>query len=149
QSLQGFDGTTPWIISAATSPPMIPERALADGIKQHANFLEALDELTVGRKLTTVSVADFEGRKCYKVKFVSPDMQGFEFFDVETGLYAGLTMPPDPKTGREGGVSVASDYKDFGGMKFATSTVFRSGRNVLTSTISSIAFDDADASIFA
>jgi hypothetical protein len=58
-------------------------------------------------------------------------------------------MPPDPKTGREGGVSVASDYKDFGGMKFATSTVFRSGRNVLTSTITSIAFDDADASVFA
>ncbi len=65
----------------------------------------------------------FEGAECYEVKLVrTTGFEYTEFFNVKTGLLAGMKMNATSQMGTIPVVQVVSDYKTFGGVLTPTVT---------------------------
>ena len=104
-----------------------------DGIKGFHNWALRGFSLLPGAKelqaATTVEMTDFDGRPCYKVKMtVTPTGDEYhDYYDVETGLFAGRD---DFFHGPTGAVAVhgkASDYKKFGKLTIPTKWTHEAG----------------------
>ena len=91
----------------------------------------------------------FEGAECYEVKLVrTTGFEYTEFFNLKTGLLAGMKMNATSQMGTIPVVQVVSDYKNFGGV--LTPTMTRQQMMGLESemTIPSITFDPVDPKAF-
>ena len=141
--LQGYDGKVAWITGAMGN--MILEGAQEKQFKAQADFYDDLKDPAKFKSMDTVAKEDFEGRPCYKVRFVSKEDEDehFEYYDAQTGLQAGGTMDIGmgmPVT------QVLLEYKDFGGVKTATKTrIVGTGQEF---TIGDIEYDKVEASTF-
>jgi len=147
--MQGSDGKTMWLIQPQQGAVVL-EGAQADAMKANADFFAGLHDASQYKSAETVELADFEGRKCYKVKLVaSSGQESYEYFDAATGLRAGVLVTLESPMGKIEQTSVPTDYKDFGGIKFPTRIVSRNGQFDITITMTTVEFDNVDATTFA
>ncbi len=104
-----------------------------------------------GRYLSmkTVEKTTFEGRPCYKVSLVKKNgSEDFDFYDVETGLKAGMIATRESQMGPMAVTQVTSDYKKFGGLLVPT-TMKQSAMGVdQVLKLTTIEFDKVDPSVF-
>jgi hypothetical protein len=146
--MQGSDGNTLWVIQPQQGATIL-EGAQAEAMKANTDFFAGLHDASLYKSAETIELADFEGRKCYKVKLVSNSgAESYEFFDAVTGLRAGAMTSMDTPMGKVEQTSVPSEYKDFGGIKFPTRIVSRQGQFDITITMTNVEFDKVDAATF-
>ena len=147
--LQGFDGTTAWTIQPGAAPAIL-EGQSRDQLATQADFFADLHDASKFSAMTTVGEIDFEGKRCYEVRFTRLNGTSVtEYFDKATGLSAGGLSSADTPMGAMQQVSVYSDYKEFGGMRFATRIVQRNPQYEMVLSISAIEFDNVDAAAVA
>ena len=145
---RGYDGHVGWAVDQAVGPRLLEGKEL-DELKHSADFYDDLHEPRSFSSVTVVGKNVFEGAECYEVKLVkTTGFEYTEFFDVKTGLLAGMKMNATSQMGTMPVVQVSSDYKSFGGI--LTAAVIRQRMMGLESeiTISSVSFDPVDPRIF-
>jgi outer membrane lipoprotein-sorting protein len=139
-----FDGKTAWSMSAAAGP-MIHDDVPKD-LTDAANFGSPP---FAGLKLTYVGRRQIGGRTFDAVRAIMPDSQTMtHYFDVSTGLLAGMDTdgapPPPPNR-----MTVAfEDYRRFDGIMRATKiTTVMQGQEIVMRTVS-VSHEPFDAKIF-
>ena len=146
--LQGSDGKTLWAIQPQMGA-VILDGAQAEAMKVNADFFSGLHDPSLYKSAETVELADFDSRKCYKVRLVSNSgAESFEYFDAATGLRAGAVQTVDGPMGKLEQTSVPSEYKDFGGIKLPTRIVSKNGQFDIAISMTSVEFDKVDESTF-
>ena len=124
--MEGYDGTTAWSVNPVQGPRLISGKQLEQR-RHRASFDATLHQEESIKSLETVELADFEGKKAYKVKVTRTNGdESFEYFDVDSGLLVGSTMTMDTEMGQVTSNTVLSDYKDFDGVRMPTKVVVRS-----------------------
>jgi len=143
----GFDGTTAWQMQMGNASIISGDQAKA--MKTQADFFSGFHDAAKYKSAETVELADFDGRKCYKVKVVLLDgTETFEYFDAATGLAAGTTRDVESPAGKITATQTLSEYKDFGGVKLPTKTTVKGGPVEVTMNIASVEFDTVAAAAF-
>jgi zinc protease len=145
---RGYDGHVGWSLDAAIGPRLLEGKEL-DELRHSADFYDDLHDPASFSSVTVIGQNVFEGAECYEVKLVrTTGFEYTEFFNVKTGLLAGMKMNATSQMGTLPVVQVVSDYKNFGGV--LTPTVTRQRMMGLESemTISSITFDPVDPKAF-
>ena len=121
-----------------------------EAMKATADFFAGLHDPSKYKSAETIELADFDGRKCYKVRLVSTTgTESFEYFDVATGLRAGAVQTVESQMGKLEQTAVPSEYKEFGGIKFPTRILSKNGQFEFAITMTSVEFDKVDAATFA
>lgn len=138
---RGYDGKVGWSIDPAVGPRLLEGRELAE-LRHSADFYEDLHDGANYQSATVVGRTPFEGRECYEVRLVRHSgIELTEFFDVETGLLAGVAMDASSQMGTVPATTVVTGYKRFGGILTPTVTRQRMMGLESTTTISSITFE--------
>jgi hypothetical protein len=147
--LQGYDGKTAWAMQGGQATVL--DSSLTLQAKYNSDFFGNIHDMARYKSAETIELADFDGRKCYKVKIVRlTGAEGFEFFDSATGLGAGTIASVDsPMGGKIEQTSVFGDYKDFGGVKIPTRITQKGAMGEVIITIKSMEFDNVDPAMFA
>lgn len=144
----GYDGAIAWSMNPLTGPMLMQGKSL-EQTKADAEFDSQLHPETQFKTLETVEKTTFEGRPAYKVRAVrTTGDEDFEYFDAETGLMIGAVITRESPMGPVKATHVASDYKDFGGVKIASRIVQRLMGTEQIITISEIEYDKVDKSAF-
>ena len=145
---QGFDGKTAWVVQPGMGP-MLLDGDQAKEMQKQGDFFGSLHDASNYASAETVELADFEGRKCYKVKLVRKvGGEGYEYFDAATGLTAGVVRDIDTPTGKVTSTQIVGDYKDFDGIKIPTKIQSKNGQFDMTMSFSAVEFDKVDTAAF-
>jgi len=146
--LEGFDGVHGWSISPIAGPSLTQGKELEEK-KFDADFYSDLHQEGRYLSMKTVEKTTFEGRPCYKVSLVKKNgSEDFDFYDVETGLKAGMIATRESQMGPMAVTQVTSDYKKFGGLLVPT-TMKQSAMGVdQVLKLTTIEFDKVDPSVF-
>jgi zinc protease len=146
---RGFDGSVGWSLDPAVGPRLLEGKEL-DELKHSADFYDDLHDPKKYSSITVVGQSAFEGSDCYEMKLVrTSGFEYTEFFNVKTGLLAGMKMNATSQMGSIPVVQVVSEYKSFGGVM--TPTVTRQRMMGLESemTITNVSFESVDPTSFA
>jgi zinc protease len=145
---RGYDGHIGWALDQAIGPRLLEGKEL-DELKHSADFYDELHDPAQYSSITVVGRSPFEGADCYELKLVrTTGFEYTEYFDVKTGLRAGLKMNATSQMGSIPVVQVDGEYKTFGGVLTATVTRQRMMGLESTITITDIAFDAVDPKTF-
>lgn len=145
--LQGYDGTVAWTTNPMAGAQLIQGDA-ASSVKNNADFFANLQDPSNYSSARTVGIADWEGRKCYKVQLVRDGREGFEYFDAETGLLAGISGSTPTPQGNIEVTTVLAEYAEWGGLRLPKKIVQKGGQGGATITFTSAEFDNVDAAMF-
>lgn len=143
----GFDGAVAWVVNPMAGAQLIKGAQLAS-IKSNADFFSNLQDSANYTKAETVGLADFEGRKCYKVRLTRDGQEGFEYFDAGSGLLAGFSGAVQSSEGSVEATTVFSKWGDFDGIKFPTQIEQRTPAGPANITFTTVEFDKVDPSAF-
>ncbi len=145
----GYDGTVAWSVNPLTGPMLLQGKSF-EQTKADSEFDSQLHPDAQYKTLETVEKTTFEGHPAYKVRAVrTTGDEDFEYFDTETGLMLGAMITRESPMGPVKATHVATDYKDFGGVKIATKIVQRLMGTEQIITISEIEYDKVEKSAFA
>lgn len=149
----GNNGEVTWAFDSVVGPqvfgPPSPDSA------PNFDFHRDLNYFTNYEAVEVVAREDFDGRQCYRVRLLSKGGQEtFEFFDVQTGLRAGVSRTIDVRPGRVRYVDVFSDWKEVDGVLVPLRTATRSwgrgrqGQLTMMQSIEHVEFDTVDDAVF-
>jgi hypothetical protein len=145
---EAFDGSHAWSHSPMTGPMLLEGKQLVDRKFDSEFFGELHDE---GRyvSITTLERTDFEGRPCYKVRFVrKTGTEDIEFYDVATGLKAGSITTRETPMGTVTGTSVESEYRKFGDLLHPTMQRIQMAGIEQVITVTAVEYDNVPPSVF-
>lgn len=115
----GCTGDVAWRVHPAVGPIIFgaPDERNAFNFDMHraANYDKHFQSMqTIGRVV-------FDGRPCYKLRIFDNIDRGFhEYFDVETGLKAGVEKITEYEKGDMTSAEILRDYKEFDGVMVPT-----------------------------
>lgn len=139
----GYDGATAWSISPAG--PVIHDEVP----KQLLDVMKFGDVPLSGVRVSYLGPREIGGRRYEAVRAVMPDSQRMtHYFDVETGLLAGMDPDgaPAPPPGRM--TLSFQDYQRFGGILQPTRmTTIAQGQEMVARTVS-LSHDPIDVRVF-
>jgi hypothetical protein len=146
---RGYDGAVGWSINPMTGPMLLQGREL-EQTAFDADFYGELRADSRYRSIETVEKAEFEGRPCYKLKLVrSNGEESFEFYDVASGLRAGMVRAQETEMGSMMVTSIETDYRRFGDLLVPTTLSQKVMGISQRVTLTSIEFDSVDPEVFA
>jgi len=159
----GDDGEIAWRIHPMMGETILEGIELEQMRSRSDAFESAFKRKERYETMETVGKETFDGKECYKVRFVekpyeSVDLppektakarESFEYYEVETGLQVGITMVSASPQGEMPTTATMSDYKQFGEVKQpAKSVISVQGMKILAVTESIVFNEIEDASIF-
>ncbi len=144
---QGFDGKVAWGMNPMAGAQVVDGEAL-EAAKVNADFFANFQDANAYSKSETVSLEDFEGRKCYKVSVTRGDRQGTEYFDATTGLLAGISGSTPTPQGNIESTTIYAEYGDYGGLKLPKRIEQRSSVGNTSIAFTTIEFDKVEATAF-
>jgi len=146
----GYDGTVGWSMNPMQGARVLEGKELAQ-MQEDAGFLPLLRESPGITGMETVEKSEIGGEACYKVKIsYKSGRTAFDCYSIATGLLAGNVAVQETNMGTMQLVTVMADWKEFGGVRFATRMTVESMGQQQVLSISEVVFDDAaDADAFA
>jgi len=148
EAVQGFDGTTAWAIQPGQGA-MVLSGEMLEQAKSQGDFFAEFPDVGKYSKIETLSLEDFEGRKCYKVKLVkTAGGETIQYFDAETGLAAGAIRSTETPMGKMDVTVVLSDYKEQGGVKMPSRVIQKTPQGDVTLTFSTYEWDKVEPAVF-
>lgn len=146
----GFDGTTGWSMNPMQGPRVLEGKELLQ-MQEDAGFLTLLRESPGIVSMETVEKSEIGGDACYKVKVsYKSGRTSYDCYSIATGLLAGTVSVQESPMGTIEVTTTMSDWKDFGGVKFATRMAQSAMGQQQVMSIAEVVFDDpADTTAFA
>ena len=142
----GFNGSIGWTIQPGGRAALVTGGELAD---LHADAVfDRYDEENL-LAAETLEVTEFEGRRCLKLRVVRvPDRESFEYFDVETGLFAGSVARRATDKGPVTMITVVSRYQATDGVRLPRLLRIRMGGVEQIITVARVVHNHVDPAIF-
>lgn len=146
---EGFDGQTAWSMDPIMGPRVKDGSELAQ-TRFQSNFYAALHADDDYESMETLARTEFGGAPCYKLRLVTRDGEEFfEYFDVGTGLMAGMERTLESPMGPIKTSQITEGYREFAGQRMATRIVVSIGpteqilqiNDVKVDTLNKAAFD--------
>jgi hypothetical protein len=148
QVTEAFDGTHGWSESPMTGPMVLDGKQLADR-RFDSEFFGELHDDSRYASITTLERTEFEGRPCFKVRFVrKTGTEDIEFYDVETGLKAGSISTRETPMGTITGTSAETDYRKFGSLLHATKQRIQMAGVEQVITVTAVEYDAVPPAVF-
>lgn len=149
--VSGTNGELAWQVNPMQGPRLLTGKELQDAMDAadfYGNLLFPPDRYS---SMETVGIADFAGEQAYELRLVrkASDKIVTRYFSVATGLMIGSSSTQESPMGSTPTVSVFSDYRDFGGRKFATRSEATVGPSKIVMTVRDITLNDVPDSAFA
>ena len=146
----GFDGSVAWELNPMQGPRVKTEKervAMAEESDFYGGMLFSKDRY---QTTETVGAADFGGEKTWQVKTVLKSGRVVnEYFSVATGLKVGSQTTQENAQGKLDVVTIESNYKQFGALKFATKSEMTTGSTKMLVTVTNVDLSEVPASAFA
>ena len=147
-TVTGFDGEIGWHKEPGKAAMLIRGRELAQLRDDSAYDLDLRDERDI-RLLETVGLVQWERRPRYKVRVVSvTGREWVEYFDAESGLFAGSEGRRVTDKGEVTLRTVVSAYRMYDGIRLPSQVSLRSAGVEQIIRIIGVRHDDVSASIF-
>jgi hypothetical protein len=145
-AVMGFNGSVGWTADPGSRPTLVKGGALAD---LHADALfDRYDEENLV-SAETMEIADFEGRRCIKVRIVRlPDRESFDYFDLDTGLFAGSVAHRATEKGPVTMLTVVSHYQITDGVRLPHLIRIRAGGVEQIVTVMRVTHNHVDPAVF-
>lgn len=150
ESVQAYDGEIGWVEDAMQGNRVLEGAELA-ALKRQIGMYADLKYGEHYPERKTAGEAEWNGQAAYQVDLVDADgNESSRYFAVETGLLIGEEATTTSEMGTMETSSTVGEYKEFGGILFATSTItsIPSFGMEMTQTVESVTFDDVDPSVF-
>jgi hypothetical protein len=145
---QGFDGVNAWAVQPGQGAILL-DSAQTEAFKTLADYYGNFHDMARYKSTENTGIVDFDGRKCYKIKIVKlSGSEGAEFYDISTGLIAGIQAQVDSPMGKIDQTNIFSDYKEFGGLRMPTKIQQKNGQFDATISFTNVEFDNADPAVF-
>lgn len=145
----GFDGTVGWSLNPLVGPELLDGKQLSETADE-AWFDAPLHLPEHVRELTTLGLAEFDGRSAYRVHVVlASGNEQTEYFDVESGLQIGTEAVRTTPQGPVPTVNLLRDYKRFGALLQPTTVIQRALGLEQVITITSLEYDSVADDAFA
>ncbi len=145
---EGFDGTHGWSVNPMTGPTLKVGNEL-DQAKLDADFYSDLRDPKTYPEATTVEKVTFDGRPCYKVALTRIDgSHDFDYYDVDTGLRAGVEGTRDTQMGKVTQTSIESGYKKVGKLMQAMLLTTKAMGIEQKITLETVEYDTVQPSVF-
>ena len=149
ETVQAYNGEIGWIEDAMQGNRVL-EGAELGAIKRQLGMHSELKYGEHYPERTTAGEAEWNGQAAYQVDLVDADgTESSRYFSIETGLLIGEEGSITTDMGPSATNTTWSDYKEFGGMMFATSAttnLVAMGMDFIQ-TVESVTFDDVDPSV--
>lgn len=146
-AVMGFNGSVGWTADPGSRPTLVKGGALGD-LHSDALFDRYDEENLVSAE--TLEIADFEGRRCTKLRIVRlPDRESFEYFDIDTGLFAGSIAHRATDKGPVTMLTVVSRYQTTDGVKLPRLIRIKAGGVEQIVTVMRVTHNHVDPSVFA
>lgn len=162
--LTGDNGKVAWMVHPAVGEHLLEGAELTQQRNRNAPFEFPLKKADRFEVMETVAKEEFDKRVCYKLRFVEKPYKNvdedpektkrirefFEYYEVETGLMAGMTMVATSSLQGDIPTTITmSDYKEFGEvMQPAKVMANQAGMQILAETKSIVFNEVEDVSIF-
>lgn len=146
----GYDGSVGWSLNPMQGPRLLDGKELTQ-MQEEAGIRAAMLRESPGiTGMETVEKSSIGGVECYKVKVTyASGRMIHDCYGIETGLLAGQVSVQESAMGSMELTNVMSDWKDFGGLKFATTLRQQAMGQEQVMTITAVEFDkDAGAALF-
>ena len=144
----GYDGTVGWSVNPMQGPRLLEGKEL-EQISSEAEFTNLFRGASNIVSRETVERTEMGGQPCYKVKITwKSGRETFDCYSTETGLLVGTTSTQESPMGSVQVTSLVSDYKDFGGVKYATRMRQQMMGQEQVMTVHSVEFDVVPPSAF-
>ncbi len=143
-------GDTGWSMDPHQSPQILEKSGLDSLRKQAArgfSLLPGSPDLKAGKSVEKV---EFDGRPCYKVTMtvVGTGEEWVDYYDVETGLFAGRVEYYASAQGKIKVEGFASEYRKFGDLLVATHWKHNGGGQEWTAIYEAVDFGAVDPEVF-
>ena len=148
--VNGADGDLAWAEDPMQGARVLDGEMLADA-KRQARFYAQLEYDVLYPEQKAAGETEWNGQAAYQLDLIDTDgNESSHYFATDTGLLVGIETTQANEMGTMDVTLTMSDYKEFGGMLLATSTVFSMPAMGMefTQTVESVTFDDVDPSVF-
>lgn len=138
----GYDGTVGWSMNPMQGPRVLEGKELMQ-MQEEAGFLPLLRESSAIDSMVTVEKTTIGDVPCYKVKIsYKSGRQSYDCYGVETGLLAGTMAVQESNLGTIEITTAMTDWKEFGGVKFATRMRQQAMGQEQVLSVNEVVFDD-------
>lgn len=145
----GFDGQHAWSMNPMTGPRLLEGAELAQ-IRDDASFLASLREPPAVKAMQTVGLSESGVESCYRVRISwASGRQTHDCYSVSSGLLLGTETAQLSPTGALDITTTFADYRDFGGVRMATTATQRAAGQEQVLRFTSVEFDSAPVELFA
>lgn len=145
---RGYDGTVSWSADPISGARVHEGREL-QATRDQAQELYAVRDPSLFTSMETVERTEVGGAACYKVKLVwKSGRENHECYAVDSGLLVAMMDTQESPMGSVEVVSVASDYKEFNGVKQPTKLTIQAGGQEQVLTVTSVEVVTPDAAAF-
>jgi hypothetical protein len=143
-----FDGKAGWVISPF-APPTLLEGKMLEQARDDADYYSILHDPASYRSMETVALTQFDNRECYELKVVlNSGRENREFYDVKTGLLAGVRGTQESPQGSSEAVLTLQAYQKFGDLQQVSKMKIQSEQGDVTITVTSVEYDTVPDSQF-
>ena len=145
---EGYDGKVGWSIDPFNGPALTTGRGLSERADE-AWFDGPLHGPEFVKEMTVVGREEFDGRQVYRVKVISlRGTEQIEFFEVESGLQAGIEATRDTPMGTMPTTTMFRDFQRFGQLTFPSKVVQRLLGQEQTVLFSAYEYDNVPPATF-
>jgi len=145
EMMQGFDGTVAWMVNPMQGPSLLtgPQLDAAKEDNDPANYSRVTPAITASETLEKTTLG---GQECYKVKHTwKSGKTSFDCFSVVDGMITWSQAKNTTPMGEVETTTTFAAYKDWGGVKRATTTtVDQMGQQIII-TVQGFEWDTVDA----
>ncbi len=146
---QGFDGTVGWGINPMMGEMVLEGKEL-EQLKSQSDFYADLNYEKIFKTMKTTGKEDFNDQSCFVVELVTQfDSKSTRYFNVETGLIAGMEQTEESQMGPVTSLIMLDDYKEFDGVLYATTTTIQTMGQEQVLSVETISHDKLDDAVFA
>jgi hypothetical protein len=137
--LSGTDGQNAWSVNPMQGPRVLEGKEKDTQLEQ-ADFYGMLYDADRYTSIANEGAVDFGGEKTWKLKFVRKGTatETWRYFSIASGLEIGSETTMTSEMGSIQTSTVVSDYKTFGGIKFATKAQTTLGPQTMIMTIKDV-----------
>ena len=145
----GFDGEVGWSMNPMEGPRVMSGPELAQ-VRDESDFGANIRDPRLIESLETIELTDVEGTSCYKVRVVwKSGRESFDCYDPESGLMIATMLTSQTAMGPVDALIMFDDYRDFDGVRMPAVTTQQVFGQRLVTRVTSVSFDDIDATTFA
>ena len=147
---RGYDGRTAWSIHPQVGTEILEGAALDDSRRWALRGFSLLPESVIYASIAIDGKEEFNGRNCHRVK-MGIEVTGqeyFDYYDEETGLFAGRIETTQSPAGEVELNGTAGDYRRFGDLWIPTRWTHSAGGQEWSVEYETFEINGVDAEVF-